>query len=281
MVQYSDNLRLSLQETNENPNSWGQVLNQGVFELVEDAIAGLVSVSLDAGNVTLTANQGAADQARAAILVLTGTSLASAREVIVPSLSKVYLVRNDTTGGQTITVKTAAGAGVTIPAGAAVYVYCDGTDVLAPATTDASNADFATLAGNSNQLGGIAAANFARLDLGSTNQQFLASQSTQRQALVAGASVAVNADNSNSFYLQPNQNFTLQNPSGAPNGTTIRIAIEQPAGANYAITWGTAYYFAGGIKPVLTATNGAIDYFSFEKLDTNVWIGGGLLDLQN
>lgn len=281
MVQYTDILRLALQETNENANSWGQVLNQAVFELMEDAVAGLIDISLDAGSVTLTANQGAVDQARYMILDLTGTSLASSRDVTVPNLSKLYLVRNSTTGGQTITVKTAAGTGVTIPDSSAIWVFCDGTDVYGVNTDNAATADFATTAGSANQLGGVAAANFARLDLGGTNQQFLASQSTQRVLLNGGATITPNADSSNSFLVTPNQNFTLGNPTGAEVGTTIRIAIEQPAGNNYAITWGTAYYFAGGVKPVLTAVNGAIDYFSFEKLDTNQWIGGGLLDLQN
>jgi hypothetical protein len=213
------------------------------------------------------------------IVDLTG-SLAAARDVTVPSVSKVYVIRNSTTGSQVVTVKTAAGTGIVIPDGSTIWVWCDGTDCYGFDVTNASTADSATTALDSDALGGVAAASYARLDQGGTDQSFSKSQSTTRIALTAGASVAVNANSSNSFYLQPNQNFTLSNPTGGVNGATIRIIIQQPAGANYAITWGSAYKFAGGVSPTLTAVNGAIDYFSFEKLTTNVWVGGGLLDLQ-
>ena len=278
MTTYSSRLRLTLQETGENDSTWGDVANSGVFQLLEDAVSGLQSVSLTAGNVVLTALNGSTDQARAMILDLTGT-LGSARDVTVPSVSKVYVIRNSTTGSQTVTVKTSGGTGLAIPDASTVWVWCDGTDCYGFDTTNAATADLATSALDSNALGGVVAALYARLDQGGTDQSFTQSQSTTRVALTAGATVSVNANSSNSFYLQPNQNFTLNNPSGAVDGTVIRILIEQPGGANYAITWGSAYKFAGGTSAVLTASNGAIDYFSFEKVTTNVWVGGGLLNL--
>ncbi len=278
MTTYTSRLRLTLQETGENDSTWGDVANAGVFQLLEDALSLMVSVSLTAGSVVLSATNGATDQARAMILDLTGT-LGAARDVTVPSVSKVYVVRNSTSGSQTVTVKTAAGTGIVIPDASTIWIWCDGTDCYGFDVSNAATADVATSALDADALNGIAASFYARLDQGGTDQSFSRSQSTTRQALTAGASVAVNANLSNSFYLQPNQNFTLSNPTGGVDGSTIRIAIQQPGGANYAITWGSAYKFAGGVQPTLTAANGAIDYFSFEKLTTNVWIGGGLLDL--
>lgn len=279
MTTYSSRLRLTLQDVGENDSTWGDVANNGVFKLLEDAVSGLQSVSLTAGNVVLTALNGATDQARAMILDLTGT-LGSARTVTVPSVSKVYVVRNSTSGSQSVTVKTSAGTGIVIPDASNLLIWCDGTDCFGFDVTNADTATTATTALDSNALGGVIASLYARLDEGGTDQSFTKSQSTARVALTAGASVSVNANNSNSFYLQPNQNFTLNNPSGAVDGTVIRILVEQPGAANYAVTWGSAYKFAGGVSPVLTASNGAIDYFSFEKVTTNVWVGGGLLDLQ-
>lgn len=64
-------------------------------------------------------------------LVLTGTLVGNV-QVVVPTEYQSWLVINSTTGAFTVTVKTAAGTGVVIPAGgpaAPVGVYCDGTNV--------------------------------------------------------------------------------------------------------------------------------------------------------
>ena len=50
--------------------------------------------------------------------------------VIVPNTPQIYFVFNNTTGPYTLTMKTAAGSGVTIDQGANVILYCDGTNVV-------------------------------------------------------------------------------------------------------------------------------------------------------
>jgi hypothetical protein len=62
-------------------------------------------------------------------IVLTGT-LTDARNVICPASSKLYFVKNNTTGGFAITFKTSAGTGILVPNGSSVALYCDGTNVL-------------------------------------------------------------------------------------------------------------------------------------------------------
>lgn len=57
--------------------------------------------------------------------VLTGN-----RSVVVPGTVQQYWVANNTTGPYTLTVRTAAGTGVTINQGARTICYCDGNDVL-------------------------------------------------------------------------------------------------------------------------------------------------------
>jgi hypothetical protein len=52
------------------------------------------------------------------------------RNLIVPTIEKQYLVENNTTGGQSIVVKTTAGTGITIPNGKKAHVYADGTNVV-------------------------------------------------------------------------------------------------------------------------------------------------------
>jgi hypothetical protein len=66
-------------------------------------------------------------------LVLNATSVGSltaTRELIVPTIQKQYLVHNNTTGGQSITVKTSAGTGITVPNGAEMHLYVNGVNVI-------------------------------------------------------------------------------------------------------------------------------------------------------
>lgn len=280
MTTYSDNLRLALQETGENDGTWGDVANNGVFELLEDAIAGIATVSLNAGSVSLSANNGSTDQARCMILKFTGT-LASSRTVTIPNQSKVYLIWNATTGGQTITITTGSGTTYDLPDSAAVWVYCDGSNAVYE--VDAASAVSATTASSADDadaLGGVAAANYARLDVGGSSQQFSAAQSTEAVTLTPGSTVAVNAALSNVFRLTPTQNFTLSNPTNGVDGQIIRIRIEQDGTGSRVITWGAKYAFAGGNEPTLSTGAGDVDYFSFEYDQANdIWIGGGLLNV--
>lgn len=130
---YSSNLRLELQATGENTSTWGVRANND-FELIEDAIAGYVSVAMANANVTLSALNGAVDQSRNMFVQFTGANTAI-RVVTIPSVSKMYFIGNSTTGGFDIQVKTAAGSAVNIPASSWAVVLCDGTNC----TTSFSN----------------------------------------------------------------------------------------------------------------------------------------------
>jgi hypothetical protein len=124
-------LRLELQATNENDGTWGTKNNTNL-ELLAFAVAGHSSVDISggAGDTTLTTANYSSDQARSAFITLTGT-LTGNRNVIIPSSTKSYIFRRNTTGNFTVTVKTAAGAGVLIPSGAVVQVFCNGTVTFA------------------------------------------------------------------------------------------------------------------------------------------------------
>lgn len=139
---FSPNLRLELIAAGEQVGTWGDTTNRNLGTLIEQAVAGSVTISLPDADYTLTASQGVPDQARAAVLVLGGV-LTATRNVIAPSVNKVYVVRNSTTGGQNIVLKTASGTGVTIPPGRSSLVFCDGTNfyggltyVAGPLTAD-------------------------------------------------------------------------------------------------------------------------------------------------
>jgi hypothetical protein len=136
---YTGNLGFEKQADGENSSTWGQKTNT-TFDLIEDAISdvGAISMVSDADK-TLTSTDGAVDESRSAVLEVTSTlSLTATRSIIVPTTDKVYVVKNGTSGSQSITVKTSAGTGVTIKNGEKRFVYCDGTNVVEAITAMAS-----------------------------------------------------------------------------------------------------------------------------------------------
>lgn len=114
MASYSSLLRFVNQVIGENPDTWGDVADEGVFQVLEDAIAATANIVLAGTDVTLTTVNGAPDQARCAALDLNG-GLSADVNVIVPNTSKLYVARNRTTSQFHVTVKTAAGVGVVVP----------------------------------------------------------------------------------------------------------------------------------------------------------------------
>jgi hypothetical protein len=81
-------------------------------------------------SVTLVSGAGISDEARNAVLILGGT-LSVSCNLIVPTVTKFYAVRNATSGGQNVIVKTSAGSGVTLANGYTQLMYCDGGSVVA------------------------------------------------------------------------------------------------------------------------------------------------------
>jgi len=134
---YTPSLRLVLPVTGELVGTWGDVANQGLTELVDSAIAGTASVAMSDANYTLTVADGLTDESRKMFVVLTGT-LTAQRNVVCPSVSKLYFVANTTSGGRSIVFKTNAGTGITVPNGEAMVLYCNGTNVVNAITYFAS-----------------------------------------------------------------------------------------------------------------------------------------------
>jgi hypothetical protein len=62
-----------------------------------------------------------------------GTALTAAGEIICPTTSKLYVVRNGSS--YAVTLKTAAGTGIAVPTGQTAFLFCDGTNVNACVTT--------------------------------------------------------------------------------------------------------------------------------------------------
>lgn len=130
---YSTNLRVELMADGENSNTWGSKANTNLT-LLEQAVSGVASVTMTDADYTLTTSNAATDEARNMVVTMIGT-ISQARNVIVPSVDKVYVIKNSTTGGFAITVKTSGGTGISVANGETEVVYCDATNVLRASTT--------------------------------------------------------------------------------------------------------------------------------------------------
>lgn len=124
---YTTRLRFEKQGDGENPNSWGDILNQNVIDLIDEAIAGYVVVSVSGSPISLSENNGAVDQSRNASLEFAGTLTADVT-ITIPSHEKTYFLRNVATGSFAVKMKTASGTAYTVP-DQSVFVACDGTNI--------------------------------------------------------------------------------------------------------------------------------------------------------
>ena len=135
---YSPDLRIELIGTGDQAGVWGATTNNNMAYVLEQAIAGYVSVAVASANQALTYLNGATsvaadNQSVHASLALT-TSTGANFAVYAPPASKQYTIYNASSYVATIynsTVignTTAAGTGVAIPAGKTMTVWSDGTN---------------------------------------------------------------------------------------------------------------------------------------------------------
>lgn len=91
-------------------------------------------------------------------------ALTGNRDILVPSTVQQYWVDNQTTGAFTLTIKTAAGSGLSITSGQRAIFYCDGTNVVDADTSTVSLPVQVSQGGT-----GAVSASSARLNLGATS----------------------------------------------------------------------------------------------------------------
>ena len=128
MATYVNNLRLKEITTGDEDGTWGTSTNTNL-ELITDGFSyGTKQMSSDA-NETFTMPDATADATRGFYLRITSAgSLTGTREVTLGpnTVSKVWMIENATTGGQSITIKQGSGAGVTILTTEKAMVITDG-----------------------------------------------------------------------------------------------------------------------------------------------------------
>jgi hypothetical protein len=170
---YSTSLRIQLIDTGTDDEAWGQPTNNNIGTIIEQAITGVNSISLtNLTSLTLSAANAAVDQSRNAVLVFTGAPTANCN-VVAPSVSKVYVVSNETTGGFIVNLKTSAGDPLPIAAGSRQLVFCNGTAFTSVVNPNAIQGNL-NVSGSANIGGNITVGNnvVLRKDITSTSNNF-------------------------------------------------------------------------------------------------------------
>ena len=130
---YTTSLTLTKIGNGEQSGTWGTTTNTN-WDLIADAVAGVAQVTVSGtSGATLSVANGTADQARNAVVVVTGAT-SGVNAIVAPLTKKVYIISNQTTGGFAITIGATTGSVVTIANGLTTLVYCDGTNFFSGIT---------------------------------------------------------------------------------------------------------------------------------------------------
>ena len=222
---YSTSLRIQLIGTGDQSGVWGTSTNNNLGTLIEQAITNVGSITLSGSTYTLSSYNGITDESRNAVLVFSG-SLGAPCTVIAPAVPKTYIVRNATTGGQTVVMSVGVGSTVTIPNGQTFIVYSDGSNFYSASNYNAGSVAITGGTIDGTTIGGTTPSNGSFYDLtvydsttlGVSNAAQSVSISTASPCVVTMAVGSTPANNSRVTFTSSN---TL--PTGISAGVTYYV----------------------------------------------------------
>jgi len=298
---YTTRLRFEKQGDGENPNSWGDILNQNVIDLIDEAVAGYVIVSVSSSPISLSENNGAVDQSRNASLEFAGTLTADVT-ITIPSHEKTYFLRNVATGSFAVKMKTASGSVYSVPSSQNVFVACNGTDIYqvdfptsvssftanqltVVSAVSGTNATFANGSFTTNVVTprvsaatslAIATSGVDRINIDANgNVGFGTSVPVKQLEITKSArahvvsltdvstSIAIDFNTAQNFAIQLVGNRTFENPSNCAAGQTGSIFIQQNVSGGKTLSFGSNWKFPNGEAPTLTTTASAVDRLDY------------------
>ena len=297
---FSPSLKLTLMANGDQSGTWGSTTNTNLGTLLEQAIVGVQPIVMVDADYTLTNFNGASDEARNAVLVVTGTNSAI-RNIITPSgQQKTYIVSNGTAGGFAINIKAGAGGiPLAINSGITEQVYTDGTNFYQVGMTSFNGGTTgltpSTPASGDVTLGGTlnAASGGTGLSSPAANSVLLSNGSSALQTVAPGTSGYILTSNGTTWVSAPNggigvSSVGLSAPSiftvtGSPVTSTGTLTLSYSGsplpvanggtgltsftsgGAVYAtstsaLTTGTLPIASGGTNSTATPTAGTVAY---------------------
>lgn len=221
---FTTNKAYSLQGTGDNSGTWGVVLNNNVFTIIDLNLGGTLSLNVAGNsNITLSANQ----QQNLNILC-TGILTGSIQVIHTASAGGLFVYDNRSTGAFTITVLPSGGSGVVIPQGSKALVMIDGTNnravIIGTPQVMTTTGDMIYEDTNGAQRLAVGAAGTALQ--GGTVPSWLPRKFKTTVALVDGATPALDASLGDVFTLTTTTNPVIGVPSNAPStGLTQGIII--------------------------------------------------------
>lgn len=249
---YSD-LKIELIGTGEQSGTWGTTTNTNLSTALGEAITGSADVAFSSADVTLTlTNTNAAQTARNLRLNLTGTS-GGARQLILGSgcqIEKFYLINNGL--ADAVTVKNTSGTGIVVPAGTAMFVFNNGTNVINPLSYFSGTlvSSSATISGgtiNGTAIGGstAAAGSFTSL-AASGNTALTGNLSVDGNTTLGNASGDTITLNAATATIPNNLTFSGTGTIRLPNGTTAERPSPTAGMIRYNTTENTFEGYAAG-----------------------------------
>jgi hypothetical protein len=128
VTNFSPLLGLALPTTGDLSGTWGTTVNDSITGLLDSAVAGTTTLSANA-DVTLSTTNGAANQARSAVILWTASNGGTTRNITAPAQSKAYIVINAGTGS--IVVRGAGPTtGITVTSGYKALIAWNGSDFV-------------------------------------------------------------------------------------------------------------------------------------------------------
>ena len=284
---YTTRIRLNKQGTGDNDSTWGTVLNDEVIDLTDFAIAGYTTISLVGGDVSLTANDGAADTARSAMLELTGTLTGDTGVYLPSGITKSYIVKNNTSGSFNATILIDGGTGTAVPQGGSIIVMTDGTTVTDAVDTTAlglgtastlnfgtsvnelipvSSADarYVAVSTDSTITGAktfTSATTFSAITTFTSTVVGNGAQAYSSPVSVAVLTSAVSLDfaTGNNFTTILNGNVSIANPVNPQPGQSGIIYVLQDGAGSRTMSFNANWKFEGGTAPTLSTAADARD----------------------
>lgn len=213
---YSTSLQIQLINTGEQSGIWGSTTNTN-WNLIEQAVAGVSSITMINANYTLTVVNGASDEARNMVLFVGGTNSA-VRQIVAPLVPKVYVVYNNTSGGYAITIGGATGTLATVPASSSTIVFCDGTNFYAGISGAPGNF---SIAGNATVAGNLSVTGTTTLTGAATAPTPTTGDNTTKIATTAFVTTAVTAATGSLGTMSTQNANAVAITGGTVSGTTL------------------------------------------------------------